>query len=142
MQEQIIKACLAAGKHKEDTSLFPFYSRLINKSRSTSTNICLNVNIAVLLLTLNTINSLLQSRKCRQMETNLLKLYSKSKAELVWKVKKKKTLLFIIQTNKRQFFSDGIYLWLSHAGIQKIQLFKRSCSFFFNLSRIELLPVK
>lgn len=109
MQEQIIKACLAAGKYKEDTSLFPFYSRLINKTLSTSTNIWLNVNIAVLLLSLNTINSLLQSRKFRQMETNLLKLYSKSKAELVWKVKKK-PLLFIIQTNKRQFFSDGIYL--------------------------------
>lgn len=115
-QEQAIKACRAAGKYKEDTLLLPFYNRLINKSPSTFTNIWLNVNIAVLPLTLHTINSLLQSSKCRQMERNSLKLYSQSGAELVWKVKKI-PLLFIIQGNKRQFFSDGIYLWLSHAGI-------------------------
>lgn len=74
MQEQAIKACLAAGKYKEDTLLLPFHHRSIKKSLSTFTNIWLNVNIAVLLLILHTINSLLQSRKCRQMETNSLKL--------------------------------------------------------------------
>lgn len=71
MQEQSIKARVAAGKYKEDTSLLP---SSINRSPSTFTNIWLNVNIAVLLLTSNTINSLLQNRKCRQIETNWLKL--------------------------------------------------------------------
>lgn len=57
------------------------------------------------------------------MEKSSPKLYSKSGAELGLKVKK--PLLSTIQTNKKQFFSGRIYLWLSHAGIQKIQLFKR-----------------
>lgn len=87
MQEQAIKACLAAGKYKEDTLLLPFYNRLINKSPRTFTNIWLNVKIAILLI-MHTINSLLQSKKWMQMETSSPKLYSKSGAELGLKVKK------------------------------------------------------
>lgn len=34
MQEQAIKACLAASKYKEDTLLLPFYNRSINNSPS------------------------------------------------------------------------------------------------------------
>lgn len=143
MQEQAIKACLAAGKYKEDTLLLPFYHRSIKKSLSTFTNIWLNVNIAVLLLILHTINSLLQSRKCKQMETNSLKLTSKSGAELVWKVKKKSPVSLLFRQTKGNSFRMGFisgYL---------MQVFRKfSCSkdlvifFFFNLSSIELLPNK
>lgn len=92
MQEQAIKACLAAGKYKKDTLWLPFYNSLINKSPSTFTNIWLNVKIAILFLIMHTINFFLQSRKWRQVATSSPKLYNKFGAELGLKVKKTLTL--------------------------------------------------
>lgn len=130
MQEQTIKACLAVGKYKEDTSLLPFYNRLINKSPSTFTNIWLNVKIAILLLVMHTINSLLQSRKWRQMETSSPKLYSKSGAELGLKVKKTPTLYY---SDKQKAILSGYDLSLviscrysENSAVQKVFFF-----FFF-----------
>lgn len=100
MQEQTIKACLSAGKYKEDTLLLPFYNRLINKSPSTFTNIWLIVKIAILFLIMHTTNSLLQSRKWRQKKTSSPKLYSKFGAELGLKVKKNPLTLYYSDKQK------------------------------------------
>jgi len=107
MQEQTAKACLAAGKYKEDTLLLRFYNRLIDKTQSTFTNIWLNVRIAILLLIMHTINSLLQSRRWRQMETSLPKLHSKSGAELGLEVKKNPNSLLFRQTKGNSFQISG-----------------------------------
>lgn len=140
MREQTIKACLAAGKYKEDILFLPFCSSLINNSLSTFTNIWLNVKITTVLLITHTFNSLLQKKKWRQIGTSQPKLCSKFGAEVGLKVKKTLSLYYS-DTQKAILFGYNLSLVIScrysENSAHLIPFF-----FFFLLPRIIIKEIK